>query len=129
MESLIARLVQFSCAIVIFFFLEGALGTGHWALGYAQFWDFPEISLFSMILNLKPFGNLRDNSYIADSNLASLHLWCMEIMLKYRKCLRYSVRDFKSKSKVLPFVELSYRDVLVLVQTSTLGQSIQEWTK
>ena len=39
--------------------------SGGWALGYVstRIWDFPNISLFPMILSLKSFGNSWGNSY------------------------------------------------------------------
>ena len=50
-----------------FLFREGG---GGWGLGDNSigFWDFSDITLFSGILSLKSFGNLRGNSYISSAN-------------------------------------------------------------
>ena len=50
-------------------FISGA-GGGGWGLGDNSigFWDFSDVTLFSGILSLKSFGNLRGNSYISSAN-------------------------------------------------------------
>ena len=48
----------------------GGGGGGSWGLGdnSIEFWDFSDVTLFSGILSLKSFGNLRGNSYISSAN-------------------------------------------------------------
>ena len=109
----IADKVWFSCQIVqygkifIFIFSSFLLVSGAfwvwgegWPLGYnpMKFWDFPDLSWFLKILNLKSWGKSSDSWYIPYFLLIiTLRFTCgekkKENFVKYQKVSKYYVHD------------------------------------